>query len=67
MSDDGSEHRILEYTGMTGFTPLGSDSMKSMATGMKRYCTPDGRACNRVDDQTFEIVALGLRVKRDNA
>lgn len=41
--------------------------MKSMATGMKRYCTSGGQACNRIDDQTFEIVALGMKVKRDAA
>jgi hypothetical protein len=38
-----------------------------MSTGMKRYCTQDGRACNWVDDQTFEIVALGLLVRRSDA
>jgi hypothetical protein len=49
---------------MIDLTEAGSEVKRSGRTGSKRYCTSAGLACNRIDDQTFEIVALGLNVGR---
>lgn len=65
-SEDGRRFTMAVYTGMMEFQPMGSGSPKCLPTGMKRFCTTSGHACNRIDDDTYEITALGLRVKRIN-
>jgi hypothetical protein len=64
VADDGHFYRIEELAGMADVTPAGSLIKQSAMTGMKRYCTCDGLSCNRIDEQTYEIVALGLKVRR---
>jgi hypothetical protein len=61
---NGQRHRVQEWVGMADLTPLGSETKRAGRTGSRRYCTSTGLTCNLVDDQTFEIVALGLTVTR---
>ena len=64
VADNGEHYRIQEWVGMIDLTEAGSEVKRSGRTGSKRYCTSAGLACNRIDDRTFEIVALGLNVGR---
>ena len=65
LSEDRQRHYgLLVYSTMQDVTSLGSNEAETLATGVKRICTKQGHACNRIDDQTFEIVALGLQVRR---
>jgi len=60
-SDDGQRFHMLVYTTMID---AGAMSQPNAVPLLKRICTLDGQVCNRIDDSTFEIVGLGLRVKR---
>lgn len=63
VSDDGTQYQLHEFTTMQDVTTFDSEGREAMAT-LKSYRTSEGLHCNVVDDQTFEIVALGLRVRR---
>lgn len=59
VSEDGGSFHILVYTTMIRNS---ADPNAAPTEGLKRVCTSDGRNCNRIDDDTFEI--MGLRAKR---
>jgi hypothetical protein len=63
VSEDGRRFRMLVYTTMIDARSMSNPNAAPLE-GLKRVCTSDGDNCNRVDDDTFEIVGLGLRVKR---
>ena len=58
-SADGQEFRIHVYT-----TMIEVGAGQPPVEGLKRACTAQGQVCNRVDEDTFEILNLGLRVRR---
>ena len=62
-SEDGRRFRILVYTTMIDASSM-SNPNAAPIEGLKRACTSDGQNCNWIDDDTFEIVGLGLQVKR---
>lgn len=62
-SEDGQRFHILIYTTMIDASTLSNPSAAPLK-GLKRACTSEGHNCNRIDDDTFEIVDLGLQVKR---
>jgi len=66
-SEDGRRFVLHIYETLEEFTPMGSDMRQWLATGLKRVSTDRGQACNRLDDGTFEIVALRLQVRRVTA
>lgn len=63
VSDDGQQFHMLVYTTMTEVSSLSNQNAAPLK-GFKRICTSDGQDCNRIDNNTFEIVELGIRVKR---
>jgi len=60
-SEDGQRFHILVFTTMIDASSMSNPNAAPLQ-GLKRVCTSDGEACNRINDDTFEIV--GLRVKR---
>jgi len=62
-SQDGRSFRILVYTTMIDVVSMGDQGTESLE-GLKRACTSQGQPCNFVDDDTLEVVELGLRVTR---
>lgn len=62
-SADGERFRILVYTTMIDACSMSKPNAAPIE-GLKRACTSDGQPCNFIDDDTFEIVELGLQVKR---
>lgn len=63
VSEDGQEFRLLVYTTMIDPSSMSNPNAAPLE-GLKRICTSDGQNCNRIDDDTFEIGGLGLRMKR---
>lgn len=63
VSEDGQQFHMLVYTTMIDASTK-DDPQAAPIEGFKRTCTSYGQSCNRIDDDTFEIVVLGLRVKR---
>ena len=63
VSEDGQQFRMLVYTTMIDVSSKSNPNAAPLE-GLKRICTSDGQNCNRIDDDTFEIVGLGLQVKR---
>lgn len=63
VSEDGRLFRLLVFTTMIDASAMSKPNAAPLK-GLKRVCTSDGQHCNYVDDDTFEIVELGLRVKR---
>lgn len=63
VSDDGQQFRMLVYTTMIDASSASNPNAAPLE-GFKRICTSDGQNCNRIDDDTFEIVGLSLQVKR---
>lgn len=62
-SEEGLRVHIFVYTMMVDAGWM-SDSNAAPRQGLKRVCTSDGQDCICIDDDTFEIVGLGIRVKR---
>lgn len=62
-SEDGQQFHMLVFTTMIDVSS-GSNPNAAPLEGLKMVCTSDGQDCNRLDDDTFEIVGLGVRVKR---
>lgn len=63
VSAEGQRFRMLEYTTMLDDTAMSKPNAPPVK-GLKRICTSKGHHCNRIDADTFEIVELGLQVKR---
>jgi hypothetical protein len=63
LADDGQRFHMLVYTTMLD-APSHDHPWPRRVEGPKRVCTSDGLDCNRIDDETFEIVEYGLQVKR---
>jgi hypothetical protein len=63
VSEDGRLFNLLVFTTMTDVSSMSNPNAASLK-GPMRVCTSDGQNCNYVGDDTFEIVGLGLRVKR---
>ena len=62
-SDDGEyETTIIIYQDFIDAGTRGSPN--AVIPGMKKARTIDGCACNRIDDDTFEIVPTGVIVRR---
>ena len=61
-SDDGYETTILVYQDILDAGHMG-DPHATIA-GMKEAWTADGHRCNRMDDDTFQVVSSGLVVRR---
>ena len=64
-SEDGRQFRILVYRKLIDARSMSNPNAPPME-GLKRATTSDGHECNRIDDDTFLIVNLGLTVKRIN-
>ena len=62
-SDDGQQFHMLVYTTMIDARSSSNPNAPPLK-GLKRICTSDGQNCNRIDENTFEIVTMGLKVKR---
>lgn len=62
-SEDGQRFHIFVYTTMID-TQTMRDANSPPCEGMKEARTTEGYHCNYIDDETFEIVQLGLQVKR---
>jgi hypothetical protein len=63
VSEDGRLFNLMVFTTMIDVSSTSNPNAAPLK-GFKRVCTSDGQDCNHVDDDTFEIVELGLRVKR---
>ena len=63
VSEDGQQFHMLVYTTMIDASSRSNPNAAPLA-GLKRICTSDGQNCNRIDDDTFEIVGMDVRVKR---
>ena len=63
VSDDGQRFHMLVYTTMIDASSM-SDPSAAPIEGLTRIRTSDGWNCNRIDNDTFIIVRLGLQVKR---
>ena len=63
VSEDGRQFHILVYTTMIDASSRSNPSAAPLK-GLKSARTADGLNCNHIDDKTFEIVQLGLRVTR---
>lgn len=65
-SDDGQQFRIWEYTNMVDASSMSNPNAKPIE-GLKEYIIDDDNGvlkCNRIDGDTFQIVALDLTVRR---
>ena len=63
VSEDGQQFRMVVYTTMIDVSSMSNPNAAPLED-LKRICTSDGQNCNQIDDDTFEIVGLGLQVKR---
>jgi len=63
VSEDGRLFHLLVFTTMIDASSMSNPNAAPLK-GLKRVCTSDGQNCNHIGDDTFEIVELGLRVKR---
>ena len=63
VSEDGQSFRVVIYTTMIDASSPDNPNAEPIE-GMKRYCTTNGQECSRIDGDTFEIVGLGLRIRR---
>lgn len=61
VSEDGQQFHMLVYTTMIMINDRSGSKMVEVS---KRICTLNEQSCNRIDDDTFDIVELDLRVKR---
>ena len=59
ISEDGQKFRLLVYTTMIETRP-GEPPVK----GLKCIRTSEGQLCNRIDNNTYEVVSLKLRLNR---
>jgi hypothetical protein len=62
-SEDGRQFHILIYMTMIDASSM-SNPNAAPVEGLKRACTSEGHNCKRIDDDTFEIIELGLQVKQ---
>lgn len=62
-SEDGERFVLLVYTTMRDANEF-QVSDATPIEGKKRICTSSGQACNKINDDTFVIGALGLEVRR---
>jgi hypothetical protein len=60
-SEDGQRFHIFTYIDMIDAS---SKDGAGSIPGRKRICTSDGHNCTQIDDDTFEIDAFGLQLKR---
>ncbi len=60
-SQDGERYRLVTYTDTSDAR---SKEGPASFTGKKRTYTSDGHYCIQIDDDTFEIIRLGCKVKR---
>ena len=63
VAEDGRRYRLQVYKEILDTGAL-HDPTATCLPGFKRVCTSDGMDCSRINDDTFEIVSLGLIVKR---
>jgi hypothetical protein len=63
ISEDGQRFHVLVYTAMHD-THTMRDPNSPPCEGLKEARSTEGYHCNYIDDETFEIVKLGLRIKR---
>ena len=63
VADDGRRYRLQVYTEILD-AGASNDPTATCMPGFRRVCTSDGMDCNKVDDDTFEIISLGLTVRR---
>ncbi len=63
-SDDGQRFEILVYTTFVEAGSFANRNAPPLEGRLKTIRTADGYAVNRIDDDNFEIVQLGLRVRR---
>jgi hypothetical protein len=64
VSEDGEGYHILVYTTMIDVPQTRGNPNPKPLQGLKSARTTEGYGCNRIDDDTWEIVPLGLRVSR---
>ncbi len=62
-SEDGQCFRIQIYTTMIDSSSLSNPNAAPLK-GLRTARTSDGYHCNRIDDDNWEIVELGLKVTR---
>ncbi len=61
-SEDGRQFDLLVYTDILDVGT--SQNPNATLEGIKTILTSDGYHVNRIDDLNYEIVELGLRVKK---
>ena len=61
-SNDGYEKTIIIWQDLIDAGTMQNPT--AVIPGMKEARTIDGQACNRIDDDTFEIVSSGIKVQR---
>ena len=59
VSEHGEQFGMLVYTTMIDVSSMSTPNAAPLE-GLKRICTSEGQNCNRIDDDTFEIVGLGV-------
>jgi len=62
-TEHGERFRILIFTTMIDASSM-SNPTAPPVRGLKSARTSQGHHCNRIDDDNWEIVGLGIRVKR---
>lgn len=62
-SEDGKRFHLLEHTTMVDATSLTNPNARPIPS-VKTVRTSDGYLCKRIDDDNWEIIELGLKVKR---
>lgn len=62
-AENGVRYTIRIYTPMIEPSTV-SDSPSAPLEGLQVAMTSDGLYCNRINEDTYEIVSLGLRVTR---
>ena len=63
LSETGDTYRLLVYTTMIDARTM-SDPNAAPLRGLDTVRTTEGHHCSRIDDDTWEIVGLGVRVVR---
>lgn len=63
VSEDGKHFHILVYVKEIDVRSMDKGN-EAPLEGLKEVVTSEGYRCNFIDDNTFEIVPLGIKVKR---
>ena len=63
-SEDGREFVVIESVGLLDVTSQSSPGMDQIESGLRRLRTTQGHVVNRKGQDEFEIVELGLRVRK---